>query len=89
MGLQLLLLAATLGSAAAASSGQFSTTLHGAPTELIEPGTPGATTLQLQPWLTLYDANVRPWAASVRCSFAGGLHPPFPHSAHSSASFAD
>ena len=42
------------------SSGQlFSTTLHGAPQETIEPGTPGATTLQLQEWLTEVDPDVR------------------------------
>jgi hypothetical protein len=42
----------------------FSTTLHGAPTEQIEPGTPGAATLELQPWLTTVDPDVR---AQRRC----------------------
>jgi len=41
------------------ASALFSTTLHGAPTEVIEPGTPGAATLTLQPWLTTYDQDVR------------------------------
>jgi hypothetical protein len=31
----------------------------GAPSEVIEPGTPGASTLDLQPWLTTYDPDVR------------------------------
>jgi len=39
------------------ASALFSTTLHGAPTEVIEPGTPGAATLTLQPWLTTYDQD--------------------------------
>ena len=51
---------ALLASAVACAGGQqFSTTLHGAPTEVIEPGTAGAATLTLQPWLTVYDADVR------------------------------
>jgi hypothetical protein len=44
---------------AAATQDLFSTTLHGAPTEVIEPGTAGASTLQLQPWLTAIDPDVR------------------------------
>ena len=56
-----LVLRSLLATAALASSASalFSTTLHGAPTEVIEPGTPGAATLTLQPWLTDYDADVR------------------------------
>jgi hypothetical protein len=65
------LLAATLAvcSASTVSAQQpqggqlFSTTLHGAPQEVIEPGTPGATTLQLQEWLTDIDPDVRPLVA--------------------------
>ena len=59
------LLALALASPAALAqpsgpSGQlFSTTLHGAPQEEIQPGTPGATTLQLQEWLTDVDPDVR------------------------------
>ena len=48
--------AAALAHSAAA---MFSTTLHGAPTQTIEPGTPGAATLELQPWLTTIDPDVR------------------------------
>lgn len=32
----------------------------GAPTQVVEPGTPGTSTLELQPWLTTYDPDVRP-----------------------------
>ena len=58
--------AAALACAAAALSpaaALFSTTLHGAPTEQIQPGTPGAATLELQPWLTTVDPEVRGHAA--------------------------
>lgn len=70
-----------LSLASLASGAQFSTTLHGAPTELIEPGTPGATTLQLQPWLTNYDPNVSSLACDLR--FCCSRLPP--HSQHDSA----
>lgn len=50
---------AAAGLALPAASALFSTTLHGAPTEQIQPGTPGAATLTLQPWLTTVDPDVR------------------------------
>jgi len=70
-----------LSLASLASGAQFSTTLHGAPTELIEPGTPGATTLQLQPWLTNYDPNV----SSLACDLRFCCTRLQPHSQHDSA----
>jgi hypothetical protein len=48
----------------------FSTTLHGAPTEQIEPGTPGAATLELQPWLTTIDPEVRALRRQRHCASA-------------------
>lgn len=50
---------AASGSVASAAQQLFSTTLHGSPAEIVEPGTPGAATMQLQPWLTDYDPDVR------------------------------
>jgi hypothetical protein len=47
----------------------FSTTLHGAPTEQIQPGTAGAATLALQPWLTTVDPDVRCALRSQRRAF--------------------
>ncbi len=44
---------------ARAASGLFSTTLHGGSGEVIPIGTPGATTLTLQEWLTDIDPDVR------------------------------
>jgi len=41
------------------ASSLFSTTLHGAPTEVVEPGTPGVATMELQPWLTTVDPAAR------------------------------
>ena len=38
----------------------------GAPSEVIEPGTPGASTLNLQPWLTTYDPDVRALSSATR-----------------------
>ena len=46
--------------AAMPAAALFSTTLHGAPTEVVQPGTPGVATMQLQPWLTTIDPDVRP-----------------------------
>ena len=50
---------ATLAATLPAASALFSTTLHGAPTEVVQPGTPGVATMELQPWLTTVDADVR------------------------------
>ncbi len=51
--------AACVATLARSVRAEFSTTLHGAPTEIVEPGTPGAATLELQPWLTTVDPDVR------------------------------
>lgn len=67
--------AAALAHSAAAV---FSTTLHGAPTQTIQPGTPGAATLQLQPWLTTIDPDVRTRSAGRHSVFsAAPVHPLF------------
>jgi hypothetical protein len=57
---------AALAASLPAASALFSTTLHGAPTEVVQPGTPGVATMQLQPWLTTVDPEAR--APPVPCS---------------------
>ena len=53
--------------AAMPAAALFSTTLHGAPTEVVQPGTPGVATMQLQPWLTTIDPDV---CTLCRCAHA-------------------
>ena len=59
MACRVLAAAATLAASLPGASSLFSTTLHGAPTEVVEPGTPGVATMELQPWLTTVDPAAR------------------------------
>ena len=59
MARRVLAAAAALAASLPRASALFSTTLHGAPTEVVEPGTPGVATMELQPWLTTIDSEVR------------------------------